>query len=224
MNAEEGWRCEGDAAPGPYSTSTARMLLPGTFGNSRSKTFDTFAAGVASCAATFADNSEAPASSSTALFFMVTLLLMTGSGGGACPIGKACRSSNELARRGKAILVEDRSEVLRSGIGNDLPLVAHVRQKQPNELGHAAGFDPIEDYLHMTSRLCSGAISKAALRRRSQRRFRTTAMVVAHRLMPEGALAPGGAEAPLPPVALAETPCGPPPVNCVLRSCASRRC
>src|SRR5262245_12353252 len=40
-----GVRCEGDAAPGPYSTSTARMLLPGTLGNSRSKIFVTFDVG-----------------------------------------------------------------------------------------------------------------------------------------------------------------------------------
>ena len=39
---------------------------------------------------------------------------------GACPIGKVCRSSNELAQGGKAVFVEDRSEVLRIGIGNDL--------------------------------------------------------------------------------------------------------
>ena len=29
-----GWVCAGDAPPGPYSTSTPRMLLPGTFGSS----------------------------------------------------------------------------------------------------------------------------------------------------------------------------------------------
>src|SRR6478672_12596506 len=131
MKAEEGWRCEGDAAPGPYSTSTARMLLPGTLGNSRSKTFDTFVAGAfISCAATFVDSSEVPASSSKAIFVTVTLLLMRGSALGACPIGKACRSSNELARGGKAVFVEDRSEVLRIGIGNDLALVAPGRQKR----------------------------------------------------------------------------------------------
>src|SRR6516165_2395631 len=77
MKAEEGWRCEGDEAPGPYSTSTARMLLPGTLGNSRSKIFVTFDAGVfVSCAATFVDTSETPASSSKAIFFTVTLLLI----------------------------------------------------------------------------------------------------------------------------------------------------
>src|SRR6476646_7102161 len=86
MKAEEGWRCEGDAAPGPYSTSTARMLLPGTLGNSRSKTFDTFDAGAfISCAATFVDNSEAPAASSKAIFFTVTLLLMRGFSIGSVP-------------------------------------------------------------------------------------------------------------------------------------------
>src|SRR5919107_1918862 len=80
MKAEEGWRCEGDAAPGPYSTSTARMLLPGTLGNSRSKTIDTFDAGAfISCAVTFVDSREAPASSSKVLFFMVALLLMRSS-------------------------------------------------------------------------------------------------------------------------------------------------
>src|SRR5262249_15661910 len=36
--------------------------------------------------------------------------------------------------------VEDRSEVLRIGIGNDLPLVAPGRQKRLDELGHARGF------------------------------------------------------------------------------------
>src|SRR5262245_957547 len=70
MKAEEGWRCEGDAAPGPYSTNTARMLLPGTLGNSRSKIFETFDAGTAvSSAATFADTKMAPTSSSKAIFF-----------------------------------------------------------------------------------------------------------------------------------------------------------
>src|SRR6478752_6572169 len=86
MKAEEGWRCEGDAAPGPYSTSTARMLLPGTLGNSRSKTFDTFVAvEFISCAATFVDSSEAPASSSKAIFVTVTLLLMRGFSAGSVP-------------------------------------------------------------------------------------------------------------------------------------------
>jgi hypothetical protein len=74
-----GCRCEGDAAPGPYSTSTARMFLPGTLGSSRSKTFDTFDAGAfVSCAAAFVDSSEVPASSSKAIFFTVTLLLIRG--------------------------------------------------------------------------------------------------------------------------------------------------
>jgi hypothetical protein len=59
---------------------------------------------------------------------------------GACPIGKVCRSSNELAQGGKAVFVEDRSEVLRIGIGNDLPFVAHGRQKPLDELGHARNF------------------------------------------------------------------------------------
>jgi len=55
------------------------MLLPGTFGNSRSKTFDTFVDGAfISCAATFVDSSEVPASSSKAIFVTVTLLLMRG--------------------------------------------------------------------------------------------------------------------------------------------------
>ena len=87
------------------------MLLPGTLGNSRSKIFVTFDAGAfVSCAATFVDNSEAAASNSKAIFFTVTLLLMRASALGACPIGKACRSSNEFApREGKAVFVEDRS-------------------------------------------------------------------------------------------------------------------
>src|SRR6185437_2958392 len=72
MKADEGWRCEGEAAPGPYSTSTARMLLPGTLGNSRSKIFVTFDAGAfVSSAATSVDSSEATASSSKATFFTV---------------------------------------------------------------------------------------------------------------------------------------------------------
>jgi len=71
---------------------------------------------------------------------MVTLLFDEGSALGARPIGKACPSSNELARGGKAVFVEDRSEVLRSGIGNDLAPVALGRQKRLDELGHAGGF------------------------------------------------------------------------------------
>ena len=75
MKAEAGWRCEGEEAPGPYSTSTARMLLPGTLGSSRSKIFVTFdAGGFVSSAATFVDSSETAASSSNASFFTVTLL------------------------------------------------------------------------------------------------------------------------------------------------------
>ncbi|MNC47565.1 hypothetical protein D3C75_966300 [compost metagenome] len=38
MKADFGWVWDGDAAPGAYSTSTPRMLLPGTFGNGRSNT------------------------------------------------------------------------------------------------------------------------------------------------------------------------------------------
>src|SRR4029450_3316002 len=77
MKAEEGWRCEGDAAPGPYSTSTARILLPGTLGNSRSKIFVTFDAGAfVSCAITFVDSSEAAARNSKTIFFTATLLLV----------------------------------------------------------------------------------------------------------------------------------------------------
>ena len=49
-------------------------------------------------------------------------------------MGKACRSSHELARRGKAVFIEDRSEVLRIGIWNDLTLVADGRQKRLDEL------------------------------------------------------------------------------------------
>jgi hypothetical protein len=46
------------------------MLLPGTLGNSRSKIFEIFAAGAAVfSAATFADSSVAPTSSSKAIFF-----------------------------------------------------------------------------------------------------------------------------------------------------------
>src|SRR5262249_39243553 len=76
MKAEEGWRCEGDAAPGPYSTRTARMLLPGTLGSSRSKIFVTCA--FVSCAATLVDSSEAATSSSKAILLTVTLLLIGG--------------------------------------------------------------------------------------------------------------------------------------------------
>src|SRR6476646_4192129 len=97
MKAEEGWRCEGDAAPGPYSTSTARMLLPGTLGNSPSKTFDTFVAGAfISCAAPFVDSSEALASSSKAIFVTATLLLMRGfsAGSALCAIIAAIRGVN----------------------------------------------------------------------------------------------------------------------------------
>src|SRR5215216_4319396 len=101
MKAEEGWRCEGDPPLGPYSTSTARRLLPGTFGNSRSKTFDTFDAGAfVSCAATFVDNREAPASSSKALFFMATLLLMRGSAGRAVLHGSRQRAQCPQPRLG----------------------------------------------------------------------------------------------------------------------------
>src|SRR5262245_12590489 len=80
--------------------TAGRMLLPGTLGDSRSKIFVTFDAGAfVSCAATFVDSSEAAASNSKAIFFTVTLLLMRGfSIRRACPIGKACRSSNQFAR------------------------------------------------------------------------------------------------------------------------------
>ena len=69
-----------------FTTSTARMLLPGTLGNSRSKIFVTFDAGAfVSCAATFVDSSEAAASNSKAIFFTVTLLLMRGFSVGSVP-------------------------------------------------------------------------------------------------------------------------------------------
>src|SRR5688572_21693760 len=45
MKAEAGCVCAGEDAPGPYSTSTPFMLLPGTLGSARSKTTVTFLAG-----------------------------------------------------------------------------------------------------------------------------------------------------------------------------------
>jgi hypothetical protein len=52
----------GEPAPGAYSTRTARMLLPGTFGNSCSKTTDTFARGsLLSSAATVGANQASAA-------------------------------------------------------------------------------------------------------------------------------------------------------------------
>ena len=61
-------------------------FLPGTLGNSRSKTFDTFVAGAfITSAATCVDSSEAPTSSSKAIFFTVTFLLMRGFSIGSVP-------------------------------------------------------------------------------------------------------------------------------------------
>ena len=122
------------------STSTARILLPGTLGNSRSKIFVTFDARSVSSAATFVDGRvrRLEKQQQRDLFRGSTLLLMKGLS--PCPIGEVCRSSNELARGRKAVFVEDRSEVLRIRIGNDLPLVAHGRQKRLDvQLGHARG-------------------------------------------------------------------------------------
>jgi hypothetical protein len=44
MKADAGCLCAGDEAPGPYSTSTPFILLPGTFGSAWSKTTVTFLA------------------------------------------------------------------------------------------------------------------------------------------------------------------------------------
>src|SRR5262245_54805035 len=130
MKAELGWRCEGEAAPGPYSTSTARMLLPGTLGNSRSKIFVTLESGAfVSSAITLVVSSAAPANSSKAIVFIVTLLSTRGSDLCACPIGKTYPSGDERTNGGQPVFVEDRSEVLRLRIGNDLPLVADRREK-----------------------------------------------------------------------------------------------
>ena len=43
MKAEGAWMWAGEEPPGPYSTSTPFMLLPGTFGSAWSNTIDTFA-------------------------------------------------------------------------------------------------------------------------------------------------------------------------------------
>src|SRR5262245_62149638 len=45
MNAEFGCVCAADEPPGPYSTRTPFMLLPGTFGSGWSKTTVTFLVG-----------------------------------------------------------------------------------------------------------------------------------------------------------------------------------
>src|SRR4051794_24379364 len=47
MKADWGWVWAGDVPPGPYSTSTPFMLLPGTLGRAWSKTIATLALWVA---------------------------------------------------------------------------------------------------------------------------------------------------------------------------------
>src|SRR4029450_7303195 len=86
MNADEGCRWEGDPPPGPYSTSTARRLLPGTFGSSWSPTSVTFAFSsaaipertptVATSAQTISVRRNSPTDSEVRIRFIVMFLLV----------------------------------------------------------------------------------------------------------------------------------------------------
>src|ERR1700710_1092602 len=80
MKALSGCVCAGEDPPGPYSTSTALMLLPGTFGRTWSKTIPTLASPpsrdlpTGSCASAAVESRSASAPTADAGLIMASSL------------------------------------------------------------------------------------------------------------------------------------------------------
>src|SRR5678815_175934 len=149
MKADLGCMWPTDAPPGPYSTSTPLMLLPGTFGRAWSKT--TVAFGPLSSSAAIAERRPTVVTSAQTIsvrpdsptdfevrirFIVMSLSVMWfGSfvarcsccllGAGATePIREMRRTEARVTGGNKALIVQLRTEVLSVGIRGHLPRVA----------------------------------------------------------------------------------------------------
>src|SRR5678815_1245788 len=149
MKADLGCMWPTDAPPGPYSTSTPLMLLPGTFGRAWSKTtvaFGPLSASaaiaerrptVANTAQTISVRPNSPTDSEVRIRFIVIFLsvMWLGSSVARCsccllgdvviePIREMRRPEAGVPAGNKALIVQLRAEVLSVYVRGHLPRVA----------------------------------------------------------------------------------------------------
>src|SRR5690349_2815937 len=147
MKAVFGWVWAGDAAPGPYSTTTPLMLLPGMLGMGRSNTTVTLPGGGSAAEAALIESTAKTAAISNRVtmgFLLDSWEIQGGDPLLRCrpcqPVVEANRAQTCVLAGDQRLVIEYGAEVARMHVRHDLAVVPGRPQIAPGQFVDRHGF------------------------------------------------------------------------------------